>query len=506
MLSGLLKLNPSSQTLLVYSALFSLSQASIIADLHYNYFAPAPAPQDGPPFSAHAVRNRKYLPIEIGAIVGAYAVSLVFVAIGLLSLAKKRREHLLAEDQDEAEAYAAAFEQIHSPLFATNTNSFPLAGKFAEGQVPNFSYKSPTRSVFNGTPYIHPPISPAITTVPGVDPLVDQSVVAADREMAQNQLEDMYKHVMEHEEAKEKGIILESPVIGPPTASGRGSTLSKKSKPTSLNLNAGHEERSKSRASSFFSGLRSPRRSKPKGINISSPIMTPQTATFPRLSDQEMNAIPPRQYAPAAPPPIPTDQNPFIGQARSSGVTLPLTPDRSPESTMSIDGRLTTQLAQISTAKDVSQTPTEVDPESAVSEHSQAPLLGLPSSPKPGATFGTLPLSPRPGARFQRVNAPTAVRTGGALPLRAYEPSLSSPSAAVHTTKQTVFERRGPLSPGGGQTPYTAGAVPYSPYQPYTPCVPMTPSLVTKEDRKRMKKMVPKTPTVEMVRSADDIW
>jgi hypothetical protein len=34
----------------------------------------------------------------------------------------------------------------------------------------------------------------------------------------------------------------------------------------------------------------------------------------------------------------------------------------------------------------------------------------------------------------------------------------------------------------------------------------MTPSLVTKADRKRMKKMEPKTPTVEMVRSEEDVW
>ncbi|KAJ3494029.1 hypothetical protein NLG97_g4342 [Lecanicillium saksenae] len=409
------------------------------------------------------------------------------------------------DEEDEAEAYAAAFVQLRSPGFPTDANPFPLAGKFAEGQVPNFSYKSPTRSEFSGTPYVHPPISPAHTSVPGVDFQVDQAVVAADREMAQNQLEEMYKHVMEHEEAKENGITLESPVVGP--ASVRGSTASKKSKPTSLNLNGASEEKTRSRASSFFSGLRSPRKSKPKGLNISSPIMTPQTGTFPRHEDQEMNAIPPRHYAPAAPPPVPTDQDPFVGQARSSGMTLPLTPpDRSPESIQSIDGRLGAQLAQINTSKDMSQAPTEADPESAVSQHSQAPLLGLPSSPKPGATFGTLPSSPRPGARFQRANPPSAVRTGGTLPLRAYEPSLSSPSAVGQTTKQTVFERRGPLSPGGGRTPFTANAVPYSPYQPYTPCVPITPSLVTKEDRKRMKKMVPKTPTVEMVRSSDDMW
>lgn len=505
--SGLSKLC-SLQTVWALSALLPLVHASVLSDLRHNYFAPTPAPDDGPAFSAHALRNKKYLPIEIGGIVGAYAVALIFVAIGLLSLSKTRRNHLLLDEEDEADAYAAAFEQICSPRFPTDADPFPLAGKFAEGQVPNFSYKSPTRSEFNGTPYIHPPVSPAHTSVPGVDFQVDQNVVAADREMAQNQLEDMYKHVMEHEEAKEKGVVLESPVVGP--ANQRGSAMSKKSKPTSLNLNNSNEEKTRSRASSFFSGLRSPRKSKPKGLNISSPIMTPQTGTFPRHDDQEMNAIPPRHYAPAAPPPVPSDGNAYGGQARSSGLTLPLTPpNQSPDRIQSIDGRLGAQLAQIDTNKHVSRPPTEADPESAVSavsQHSQAPLLGLPSSPKPGATFGTLPLSPRPGARFQRSNAPSAVRTGGSLPLRAYEPALSSPSAVGQTTKQTVFERRGPLSPGGGQTPYTANAVPYSPYQPFTPCVPITPSLVTREDRKRMKKMVPKTPTVEMVRSSDDLW
>jgi len=34
----------------------------------------------------------------------------------------------------------------------------------------------------------------------------------------------------------------------------------------------------------------------------------------------------------------------------------------------------------------------------------------------------------------------------------------------------------------------------------------MTPSLVTKADRKRMKQLMPKTPTVEMVRNEDEIW
>jgi hypothetical protein len=36
--------------------------------------------------------------------------------------------------------------------------------------------------------------------------------------------------------------------------------------------------------------------------------------------------------------------------------------------------------------------------------------------------------------------------------------------------------------------------------------MPITPRLVTKEDRKKMKKMVGRSPTVELVRSDDELW
>lgn len=494
----------SPWTFVVCSVLVPLVHCSIPGDLYKNYFDPAPAPEDGPQFSKNALRNKKYLPAEIGGIVGGYAVSLVFVALTLLALSKKRREHLQAEDDDaDTEASLKVPDFGASPEFPAE--AFPAAGKPAAGQVPNFSYKSPTRSEFGPTPYVEP-AAPAFVTLPGLDPHVDQTVVAADREMAQEQLEEMYKYVMEHDDAKQRGVTLDTPVV----VSQRSSAQSKKerSKPKSLNLNGANDSESQSRTSSFFSSLRSPRKKQVRGVSISSPIMTPQSSTFPRHDGQEMNSITPRQYAPAPPPPVPTDQAPFRGYDRQTDSQhVPLTPpDRSPESGQSIDERIESQLPSRYPSHTFSQEPTEADPDSATSEHSQVPLVGLPSSPKPGATFGALPTSPKPGARFSRPNAPSAVRTGGALPLRAYEPALSSPSATSHTTKQTVFERRGPLSPGGGRTPYTANAVPYSPYQPFTPCVPITPSLVTKEDRKRMKRMVPKTPTVEMVKSSDDVW
>ncbi|KAM6477278.1 hypothetical protein HDV62DRAFT_373309 [Trichoderma sp. SZMC 28011] len=471
--------------------------------------------------SATPIHDTKFLPAQIGGIIAAYGVSLVLVAILLLSLSKRRREHLSGNDIPSYVLQLPVDPKFQQ--FQQQQQQFDFAAQPEGHVVPPLII--PKSEYYHSGPYsarifdpkAHPasyilpsPSSSAIPSTLGVSPLVDQNVVAADRAMAQQQLEEMYKYVMEHEEAKQKGIILESPVASPnpqrDSATSKTGLLSKKNKakPAGLNLAAAKEEKSQSKTSALFSSLLSPKKKAAKGINISSPIMTPMSGTFPQHESREMSAIPPRHYAPAPPPPIPTDQIPFGGpNARVSGA--PITPDMSPESIQTIDERIGDAFGRANRSR-TTLPYGEREPDSATTESSQAPLVGLPSSPKPGSTFPSLPSSPRPGASFSRPNPPSAVRTGGALPLRAYEEQLGSPFVTAQTTKQTVFERTGPLSPGGGMTPFTGTAVPYSPYQPYTPCVPITPGLVTKEDRKRMKRMVPKTPTLEMVKSSEDIW
>ncbi|KAL7951811.1 hypothetical protein V8C42DRAFT_305285 [Trichoderma barbatum] len=475
--------------------------------------------------SSSPIRDTKYLPAQIGGIIAAYGVSLVLVAILLLSLSRRRREHLRGTD---VPSYVLQPNfQVADPKLQQFQQQFDFTNQPEGHAVPvpplvipktEYYHSGPySARVFDPksapAPYVLPsPSSSAIPSTIGVSPLVDQSVVAADRAMAQQQLEEMYKYVMEHEEAKQKGIVLESPVASPnpqresTTSDKSKGLLSKKNKnkPAGLNLSAAKEEKSQSKTSALFSSLLSPKKKAAKGISISSPIMTPMSGTFPQHESREMSAIPPRHYAPPPPPPIPTDQVPFGAiNTRASGA--PLTPDMSPQSIQTIDERIGVSFDRANRSR-TTLPYTEREPDSATSDNSQVPLVGLPSSPKPGSSFASLPSSPRPGASFSRPNAPSAVRTGGTLPLRAYEEQLGSPFIAAQTTKQTVFERTGPLSPGGGRTPFTGTAVPYSPYQPFTPCVPITPGLVTKEDRKRMKRMVPKTPTMELVRSSDDVW
>lgn len=549
-------------------------------------WSPAPPPDEGPAGARDALRDPAYLPAQIGGIVGSYALSLVLVAIILLSLSKKRREHLRAgEDFNTWEDSHLTFDNTEQFSAFKSQDDFQFRGQdcppqqsfqelpkihtqdHVQGHVRNFSLPSPTSARFSTgtreqTPYILPSPDGSLRGRPGVDPNVDQSIVIQDRAMAQAQLEDMYKYVMEQEAAKEAGVVFKGPTFPnagqqqqqlEQNASSQGMLQKKgRNKPANLNLSAdAKSEKTQSRTSSILSALKSPlgkKKEKVQAISISSPIMTPMTGTFPpQYAGEEMNTIPPRHYAPAAPPPVPTG-NPTFSQRRNVQMA-PLTPpdDVSPESTQSIDERLRA-MASKGKDRDVpeesnedeeeeerrrqdhyyhsrqqSSATMEMDPISATSETSTTPLVrgervrdsrasGLPSSPKPGVnrfpSLNSLPSSPKPGATFSRPNAPSAVRTGGALPLRAYEPPLMSPNTYDRTVKQTVFERAGPLSPGLGtaRTPHTGAPVPYSPYQPFSPVVPITPSLVTKADRKRMRRMEPKTPTMEMVQSSDDIW
>ncbi|KAK3342405.1 hypothetical protein B0H65DRAFT_549619 [Neurospora tetraspora] len=572
---------------------------------------PAPAPEDGPPLSRGAIRDPAYLPAQIGGIVGSYAVSLVIVAILLLVLSKGRRQALINADLPDEDKYLnfnplPAYLQQTEEEFKQTLAQFhqqELGEQFYQQQQEQGQFLPPLptlqipQSPYRNWGFREGPLSasrsqhsvisagsPTSTVLAaGYDLSVDQTVIRHDRAMAQQQLEEMYKHVMEQEEAKAEGRQYIPPNLPRPSVSSFASQQQqqqqapgtiRKNKPSNLNLSKEKEEK-QSRGSSLLNFLKSPKKNKaPQGLSISSPIMTPMSGTFPRgyhpdVDGQEMNPIPPRHYAPAKPPPIPSDVLPFRRQNSGQQGQYP-TPDISPVSTQSIDQRIDIALhrpPQREGSRSDERLPSHVrdpsaasnassltgdaylaDPPSAVSERSTSGLVsgtvGLPSSPRPGVnrfpsldSTRTLPSSPKPGASFSssrsgasgtsstlRPNAPaplnslngnassSAVRAGGALPLRAYEPSLASPTSGSQTTKQTVFTRQanGPLSPGmntaGLRTPWTGAPVPYSPYQPFSPVVPITPSLVTKADRKRMKRFEPKTPTVEMVRSEEEIW
>ena len=147
---------PSSPSFVVIlsslSFIFPLCYAGVAEDLHYNYRDPAPAPEDGPPLSAEAPREPSYLPAQIGGIAGAYALSLVIVASILLLLAKRRREHLAAGEQDPSQIpYPYTLPLPPEP----KDLQYPFG--FSEpprSPIKNFSYPTPVTEDSGAGPYI----------------------------------------------------------------------------------------------------------------------------------------------------------------------------------------------------------------------------------------------------------------------------------------------------------------------------------------------------------------
>lgn len=98
---------------------------------------------------------------------------------------------------------------------------------------------------------------------------------------------------------------------------------------------------------------------------------------------------------------------------------------------------------------------------------------------------------------------------GRSLPLREFESHAQFSSSTVPATKTTILERKDRYyghETGGLSVLWSAGPVPYSPYEPGSMMMQVSPMLITKEERKRRKRLEPKTPVFEMVKSDHELW
>ncbi|KAB8302015.1 hypothetical protein EYC80_005468 [Monilinia laxa] len=519
-------------------------------------WSPAPAPESGPPLSAGASRNKALLPAQIGGIVGAYLFSLCVVGTLIIILGRKLRR------QVELEARALEVELVDSAFAGVYTGSSgptPISPR----NLQNFSWPSPDKKYFapaiNPDPsaFVFPPIHESYTN-PYVypaqrqhsvhqsiyshqsNPSVDNKVVEADREMMSRNLEDLYAHVMEQEEAKAAGVDVRS--MPPPKVPGGTSAAATqqvqpsskklgKNKPSEINTSDNKLNKTSSRASSIISALTSPR-SAPRspvsprkkgirGLRISSPIATPHSTAFSHAASDE-EPLTPRGYVHRAPPPIPRNQAPYSSTyengespTRSIAETLetisPVSPQRNLPS-------LNTRNLQISLRSEMNT----ASPQSATEDRTQTtfPRLirtapskaSLPHKPKPSNGSSVSPDSPSSSTAIgststaQTANNPVSAPTRS-LPFREqFQQNMLSPNLPTKTTVLERVPRDNGQKTGGLRTPFSGGTVPYSPYQPFTPMMPITPRLVTKEDRKRAKKTMPRTPVVELTRSEEDIW
>jgi hypothetical protein len=481
---------------------------------------PAPPPADGPPLSAGASRNPALLPFEISGIIGAYLLSLFFVAVGIFFARRKLRRRI-------APAYKSRDIEMLDTNLAHSHKIFDTGSPQSKLQDPspvspirvytNFSWpaqeKSPEENV-GPHPYVYPPVSPHSaaspysTTQPSLgDPNVDARIVERDQHHMERDLEDIYAHVMEQDEARAAGISVAElpppPQLRPggptpvpaPARLGSPSKKIEKPRPSNIVLSDENKPSRTSRASSIISSIISPRKSAfKKELHISSPIQSPKDASYNREGTaEEREPLTPRFYAPLPPPPVPTDQVPFQSPRQNS------------QSSVESYSRTIAQQLEPNGPSAPSAFPKTTSP---VSFSSQMTGATLPSSPKPQQSHFPLSIhTPSPSS---------AASSTRQLPFRQFQPALTSPSFSSfqQSTKTTVFERtapdrsRGPATGGlRSGTPWSPGAVPYSPYQPFSPVIPVTPRLVTKDDRKMMKKQEKKlgiVPRPELV--DDDLW
>jgi hypothetical protein len=405
----------------------------------------APPPNEGPPLSASALRDKSKLKFEIIGLVLSY----VFFTSGLLTLfftvGKRLRRKAQTSNRSldmemvKPSVHQAAWGADPSPVSPTKYWASPV-----ESDVKPWT--SPTGN------HYHQQSQTSISSF-------DDKVIESDKIRNQNEMERLYAAVMAHDVQRAqapsgKEIERISPVKSPrryppefqhlrtssgstqhlnpqetsptepksPTLSRASSRLTKAS-PLSM-FQSGH-----SRASSAASQKQRPRRISIRDLPISSPMGTPDLAES--VINNEDQPLSPRTYTPGPPPPTPGH-------------------------------------------KSAAATVREV--EKKVSFRAPAPA----------------PLQLR-----------TATSSANSLPFRQnYGNSLQS----APPTKTTYVERRESLLHPG---PRTGAPVPYSPYMPYTPVTPITPGrLVTKQDRKKSKKHSGMKVLKEddMVQSDRDMW
>ncbi|KAK0314591.1 hypothetical protein LTR01_001415 [Friedmanniomyces endolithicus] len=152
---------------------------------------PAPAPEDGPPFSAHAIRNKAVLPYEIVGIVCSYVVTVLVLGTLLLTVGRTLRRR--------AQDMATRPTELVKPM-RRNFEPSPVSPKSARSWYPRKlrNKRSAGSSIRSGHSDV---ASPGMDSVVSFDP----NVVEADRAQRQEEMERLYAAVMAHDDRKSQG-------------------------------------------------------------------------------------------------------------------------------------------------------------------------------------------------------------------------------------------------------------------------------------------------------------
>jgi hypothetical protein len=424
--------------------------------------SPAPPPDQGPPLSAHALRDKAKLPYEIAGILGAYVLWAAVSAILILFIGRRLRRKA-----------QTSLRTLNMEIIKPCVNQTAL-GMSPGPKSPVKQWPSPATTAVNS--FRSPKFGHDYKSSQASVSTFDDRIVEKDKVRNMDEMERLYAAVMAHDVKKSPPkqsngfdhAPLKSPALNPPElqhlraesnavqalshplAPSPTSPTSEYSRPTPTTSAASSKltkavsflSPSHSRASSAASTKSRPSRISIRGLPISPPMASPdlqESATY--VEEPPLSA---RNYAPG-PPPLTPAMKSAAAHAR------------------------------------------EMDTKSAAAHAREMDRKQATRAPVPAP----LPLRS------------SAANSNRSLPFReAYTPPQSAPA-----TKITYLEKRESVLHPAPKTgvPHT----PYSAYQPFTPMTPITPGrLVTKEDRKRAKKQAGTKVLSDddMVKSDEDMW
>lgn len=496
-----------SLALSLYLALLSASAATGASIWHVSIDnGPAPPPEDGPPLSATASRDKSLLPVQIGSIFGAYFLSILIVGIAILLIGHRLRRAAQASprtlDMEMVKPRGPASTFDPSPV--SPRVNWPFETSPISVADSKFTYPSPDKAK---STFSWPSPAKGQKHVSKQDSVVtfDESVIEDDKAKGQAEMERLYATVMEHDaqrttvvsDANHERILdhpaelqhlrqpvspprqerISSPPAGSMTASPPRRLPSKASKPSPISIGGLSTH---SRASSRTSLGSFGKKRGIRGLPISTPMGSPDLAHYGTSAYGDEEPLSPRYYDPGPPPPTP-------GQAQRFNTSTshePTSPRRTfshqpapqlhhPPTSTSLQGAAATEHAEAEA----------YGPQRLYTCRQPAPLA-LPLRTQ--AALGPTPVS---GSTTPTTNPPlsSTLHSHSHLPFRTL--TASERDRPRSTIKATVLDRPSHLT-AHSHPLRSAGvpATPYSPYMPFTPLTPITPRLVTREERKRREK------------------
>lgn len=436
--------------------------------------SPAPAPEDGPPFSANAIRDPRLLPYQITGIAGSYACTILLIGILLMTVGRPSRlraQELARSDNSTEMVRPLGVTFDPSPISPQSQRSW-YSGRRLRGK------KSAAESIKS----LGSVISPGAESITSFD----VGIMEADRLKRADEMERLYAAVMAQDQRRGQQPpppeYTRQPLritTAPHLAHLQPSSLRSPRSPVRAIYPPGsmpplptsplspvhmHYNRQRPNSDDSESGSSNKRiRKSIKHLKISAPIM--------RNDDNDDGArtpLSPRVYTnPGIPPDLPTARTVDTFESAQYAPTTPAT-----TRSMAWEEREPQEMDE------VREMPSSRLQKAAKRSHSSQTNFSQPLR-----------------IDVERVHSPAAASVNNTLPFRQLHWNV--PASPYYP-----YQGQGPFSAGpikttfvessrdklGVGTPMTGMATPYSAYMPFTPITPVAAHLSTRAERRQRER------------------